>query len=84
MPCLQDADNVLILQRYQDLYYVDVRKNRYDGELGAVPLAFGKHDNRLRETTGPRFVKNESPKEDHTSPVASPRARGAVVSRASS
>ena len=29
----QDADNVLILQRHQGRHYLDLRKNRFDGDL---------------------------------------------------
>jgi twinkle protein len=45
----QDADNVVILQRHQGRHYLDVRKNRYDGDLGVVPLAFQKQTGTLVE-----------------------------------
>ena len=45
----QDVDNVVILQRHQGCHYLDVRKNRYDGDLGVVPLAFQKQTGTLVE-----------------------------------
>ena len=35
----QEADAVIILQNDGMVKYLDVRKNRYDGELGVVPLS---------------------------------------------
>ncbi|TFJ87895.1 hypothetical protein NSK_001242 [Nannochloropsis salina CCMP1776] len=45
----QDADNVVILQRHQGRHYLDVRKYRYDGDLGVVPLAFQTQTGTLVE-----------------------------------
>lgn len=36
----QEADAILILQRDETKTYLDVRKNRYDGELGKIKLGF--------------------------------------------
>lgn len=38
----QEADNVLILQNVDDFEgrFIDVKKNRYDGTVGSVPLGF--------------------------------------------
>lgn len=36
----QEADNVIILQKIGDRRYLDVKKNRYYGDLGRVRLAF--------------------------------------------
>lgn len=33
---------MIILQRHQGRHYVDLRKNRFDGDLGIVPLEFRK------------------------------------------
>ena len=36
----QEADAILILQRDENKTYLDIRKNRYDGELGKINLGF--------------------------------------------
>lgn len=36
----QEADNILMLQRPPGRHYVEVEKNRFDGELGHVPLSY--------------------------------------------
>eukprot|EP00644_Phytophthora_capsici_P001056 jgi/Phyca11/535923/estExt2_fgenesh1_pg.C_PHYCAscaffold_430078 len=36
----QEADNVLILQRTRGESKLDIRKNRFDGTLGSIPLKF--------------------------------------------
>lgn len=36
----QEADNVLILQRTRGDSKLDIRKNRFDGTLGSIPLKF--------------------------------------------
>ena len=38
----QEADNIFVLQNRHKYRLVDVRKNRYDGELGRVGLGFDK------------------------------------------
>lgn len=45
----QEADNVLILQRTRGNSKLDVRKNRFDGTLGSIPLTFDADSNCLRE-----------------------------------
>lgn len=45
----QEADNVLILQRTRGNSKLDVRKNRFDGTLGSIPLTFDSDSNCLRE-----------------------------------
>uniref|UniRef100_M4BHJ2 SF4 helicase domain-containing protein n=1 Tax=Hyaloperonospora arabidopsidis (strain Emoy2) TaxID=559515 RepID=M4BHJ2_HYAAE len=45
----QEADNVLILQRTQGKSTLDVRKNRFDGTLGSIPLIFDPETASLRE-----------------------------------
>ncbi|KAI9295706.1 P-loop containing nucleoside triphosphate hydrolase protein [Neoconidiobolus thromboides FSU 785] len=48
----QEADNVMILQNApNDLRYIDVKKNRFDGTTGMVPLKFDKESNRSIELT---------------------------------
>lgn len=36
----QEADAIIILQRDESKTYLDIRKNRYDGELGKINLGF--------------------------------------------
>jgi twinkle protein len=45
----QEADLVTILQNDGEVKYLDVRKNRYDGELGIVPLSFSQHTSAFYE-----------------------------------
>ncbi|TMW66541.1 hypothetical protein Poli38472_004306 [Pythium oligandrum] len=45
----QEADNVLILQRTRGQTKLDVRKNRFDGTLGSLPLMFDADSNCLKE-----------------------------------
>jgi len=42
----QEADNVLILQNYPNYKVIEVKKNRFDGDLGGVGLKFDKPSNR--------------------------------------
>lgn len=43
----QEADNVFILQRTPEYNYLQITKNRYDGDLGTVPLRFDKISHRV-------------------------------------
>nr|CCA20483.1 twinkle protein putative [Albugo laibachii Nc14] len=45
----QEADNVLILQRIRGQSRLDVRKNRFDGSLGSVPLQYDSESGCLKE-----------------------------------
>ena len=45
----QEADNVLILQYDGRRKRIEVKKNRWDGELGAVPLFFDTKSGRYKE-----------------------------------
>ncbi|KAG7391356.1 hypothetical protein PHYBOEH_006691 [Phytophthora boehmeriae] len=45
----QEADNVLILQRIKGESKLDIRKNRFDGALGSIPLKFDPNSASLRE-----------------------------------
>ncbi|KAJ1478448.1 hypothetical protein T484DRAFT_1817552, partial [Baffinella frigidus] len=49
----QESDNVIILQNSGLIKYLDIRKNRYDGTLGFVPLNFDPKTLRFRQA---RFV----------------------------
>ena len=46
----QEADTVLILQSDGKRKFVDVKKNRFDGTLGHVPLYFQRRSGRYSET----------------------------------
>ncbi|KAL7483359.1 hypothetical protein ACHAW6_009034 [Cyclotella cf. meneghiniana] len=50
----QEADTVLILQSDGNRKYLDVKKNRFDGTIGHVPLHFQRKSGRYSET--PEFV----------------------------
>lgn len=45
----QEADNVIILQRGRSHKYIEVKKNRFDGELGQIPLRFEKDSTKFYE-----------------------------------
>lgn len=45
----QEADNVIILQRGADCVQLEVKKNRFDGSLGAVDLVFNSKTLLYRE-----------------------------------
>jgi twinkle protein len=45
----QEADNVIIIQNGRHYKYLDVRKNRFDGELGHIPYHFDQVTRRIRE-----------------------------------
>jgi len=46
----QEADTVLILQSDGKRKFLDVKKNRFDGALGHVPLYFQRKSGRYQET----------------------------------
>lgn len=46
----QEADTVLILQHDGKRKYIDVKKNRFDGDIGFVPLFFDPKTGRYSET----------------------------------
>uniref|UniRef100_K3WZ52 SF4 helicase domain-containing protein n=1 Tax=Globisporangium ultimum (strain ATCC 200006 / CBS 805.95 / DAOM BR144) TaxID=431595 RepID=K3WZ52_GLOUD len=54
----QEADNVLILQRTRGNSKLDVRKNRFDGTLGSIPLTFDSESNCLRELNEETMSEN--------------------------
>ena len=55
----QEADTVLILQSDGKRKFVDVKKNRFDGTLGHVPLYFERKSGRYTEDAG---VSSSPPK----------------------
>jgi twinkle protein len=57
----QEADTVLILQNEGGQKYLDVRKNRFNGELGATKIYFDRKSCRYTETPTEQFNKNNKP-----------------------
>lgn len=47
----QEADAILIIQRDEKRTYLDIKKNRYDGELGKINLAFSPVTSCFFETS---------------------------------
>lgn len=45
----QEADNIFILQNRPKYRIIEVRKNRFDGELGKIPLGFNKENKQFLE-----------------------------------
>jgi twinkle protein len=45
----QEADNIMILQNKHRFRYIDIRKNRFDGSIGRVPIAFDRSTKRYFE-----------------------------------
>ena len=59
----QEADNVIVLQKLNDRRYIEVKKNRYSGDLGRVELLFDPQTRLVREA--PAMHDSESkPVED--------------------
>ena len=48
----QEADNVLILQKVDGNKLIDIRKNRFDGDLGRFQIMFDGHAFVQRRTVG--------------------------------
>ena len=45
----QEADNIMIMQNKHRFRYIDIRKNRFDGSIGRVPLGFDRSTKRYFE-----------------------------------
>jgi twinkle protein len=45
----QESDNILIIQNKHRFRYIDIRKNRFDGSIGRVPIGFDKDTKRYFE-----------------------------------
>lgn len=45
----QESDNILIMQNKHRFRYIDIRKNRFDGSIGRVPIGFDKDTKRYFE-----------------------------------
>lgn len=66
----QEADNILLLQRGERGPFLEIRKNRYDGALGRIPLVFDSESKTFAQSTRtsseiPKF----SPRESYDSPM---------------
>lgn len=47
----QEADNVIVLQKVGDSRYIDVKKNRFDGLIGSVPIKFDQNARLILEAS---------------------------------
>jgi hypothetical protein len=72
----QEADTVIILQSDGNRKFLDVKKNRFDGTIGHVPLHFQRKSGRYSET--PEFVSPPATKVPAAMPTAKAKASGPV------
>ena len=56
----QEADMVMILQRLNGGTAIEVKKNRYDGELGSVPLEFSRATQSYFEVNSDAVTKKRN------------------------
>ncbi|MGZ3773000.1 MAG: bifunctional DNA primase/helicase [Pseudobdellovibrionaceae bacterium] len=45
----QECDNMILIQKAKEYRYLDVRKNRYDGDLGKIPYQYDKGSRLIYE-----------------------------------
>lgn len=57
----QEADNVIILQKIGDSRYIDVKKNRFDGLIGSVPIKFDSNARLILEAASNKKSSEEKP-----------------------
>lgn len=57
----QEADNVIIIQQGKQNRYLEVTKNRFNGELGKVPYRFIRDSNRYVEISRNNDNKGSNP-----------------------
>ena len=55
----QEADNVIILQKIGDSRYIDVKKNRFDGLIGSVPIKFDSNARLILEAVANKKAPEE-------------------------
>lgn len=60
----QEADNVIILQKIYDERFIEVKKNRFNGTLGCLPIAFNPDTRTVSVVEA-----SESSKSDHQEPA---------------
>lgn len=70
----QEADTVIILQSDGNRKFLDVKKNRFDGTIGHVPLHFQRKSGRYSET--PEFVASPATKVPPAKPILNVKASG--------
>jgi intein/homing endonuclease len=56
----QEVDNVWVLQKGQWYRFLDVRKNRYDGDMGMVPYEYSSETHCIRELTDAELDEKKS------------------------
>ena len=44
---IQEADNIFIIQNRDKFKIIDIKKNRFDGEVGRIPVVFNKDNKRF-------------------------------------
>lgn len=71
----QEADNVLILQRGRAHKYLEVKKNRFDGELGNIPLRFEKDSNKFYEVPAEQLAPAPAAAQQAKKPAAERKPR---------
>ncbi len=47
----------MILQRGRNYKYIEIKKNRFDGQLGQVPITFDENTGRFRELSAEEVKK---------------------------
>ena len=47
----QEADNIWVIQNRDGFKVFDIKKNRYDGELGKIPLGFNRNSKKFFQLT---------------------------------
>ncbi len=60
----QEADNVIILQKVNNKKYLEIKKNRFDGEIGNIELQFDHPSFSYKEINGDRNAATSHSKED--------------------
>lgn len=59
----QEADNVVIIQKdLQNNRFIDIKKNRFDGEVGSFPIVFDPISCQVKEGSKQNVVKNFQPR----------------------
>ena len=66
----QEADNVIIVQCTNDGKFLDVRKNRFDGDIGRVPIVFDTQRQMFVESNDDRVMQPYDALARYASPTA--------------
>ena len=62
----QEADNVIVLQKVGDSRYIDVKKNRFDGLIGSVPIKFDANARLILEVPIKKASSNSEQNETNS------------------